>query len=49
MKKEGKGGDARRQKKVQDLQIKATSQNVRLLGCAYKTCKNCDNCCSSTP
>jgi hypothetical protein len=27
---------------------KAISQNVRLLGCVYKTCKNCDNCCCST-
>jgi hypothetical protein len=26
---------------------KAVSQNVRLLGCIYKTCKNCDNCCCS--
>jgi hypothetical protein len=27
---------------------KAISQNVRLLGCICKTCKNCDDCCCST-
>ena len=27
---------------------KAISQNVRLLGCVCKPCKNCDNCCCST-
>jgi hypothetical protein len=29
---------------VYRFRVKAISQNVRLLGCIYKTCKNCDKC-----